>query len=158
MLFLRNIWWQPHIFSFLGGRFQNFNRTKFVLSPLSLPPRPCDSHYSFWLLDFTTSHCNLIALPFAYSIFTPISKVNASYFYCCVDPATTPPPISSRQLVRLSLYHRRSTREESKRLFSPPLLIDGHRWQPRLIPPWHSATFPNPQFVVGNQPKRQSAR
>ena len=31
----------PHIFSFLGGRFENFNKTKFVLSLLSsLPPRP----------------------------------------------------------------------------------------------------------------------
>ena len=43
---------------------------------------------------------------------------------CRVDSATTPPPISSQQLGRSSLYHRRSSREESKWLFSPPLLID----------------------------------
>ena len=36
--------------------------------------------------------------------------------HCRVDSATTPPPSSSRQLVRSFSYHRKSTREESKRL------------------------------------------
>ena len=57
--------WQPHIFSFLGGRAQEL---EFQNSFPSLSPCLVSSLF-FWLLDLMTSHCNSIALPFAYSFF-----------------------------------------------------------------------------------------
>jgi hypothetical protein len=66
--------WQAHIFSFLGGRTQELEfRNSFPF----LSPRLV-SLIILLALNLTTSHCNLIALPFAYSIFYTPLKVNAS--------------------------------------------------------------------------------
>ncbi len=57
--------WQPHIFSFLGRRTQELELQN------SFPSlSPCLVSLIILLaLNLTTSQCNLIALPFAYSIF-----------------------------------------------------------------------------------------
>ena len=91
-----------------------------------------------------------IALPFAYQIFYTPTEGKCIVVHCRVDSATTPPPSSSRQLVRSFSYHRKSTREESKRLWALLCRSTGIEWQPHLIPSWQFATIPNPQSVVGN--------
>jgi hypothetical protein len=65
---------KPHIFSFLGGRTQEL---VFRNSFPSLSPRLV-SLIILLALNLTTSHCNLIALSFANSIFYTPLKVNAS--------------------------------------------------------------------------------
>ena len=91
------IWRQPHIFSFLGGSFKNFDEMKFVLPPALLSSSsPCNSHcffgsrtsrraIAFWL------HCHSLTRFFC----TPFEG-KCIVFYCRVDSVTIPPPSISR--------------------------------------------------------------
>ena len=123
MVFSSKQWDGSLTFSpFLAGELKNQNFE--ILFPLSL--LALSLHYSFgsWTSRRAIairSHCHSLT-----QFLHPIEG-KCIVFYCCVDSVTTPPPISSRQLVWLSLCHQRSTREESKWLPSPPLSNKGHR-------------------------------
>ncbi len=148
----------PHIFSFLGRRFENFNKTKFVLSLLSsLPPRPATLIVLLALgphdepLQFDCIAIRLL------NFLHPFEGKCIVFFIVVSTLRRLLPRSVLGNSFNCLCTTWRSIRGESKRL--PALLCrsTGIKWQPHLIPLRKLATFPNPQSMVSNQPKRQSA-
>ena len=110
---------EPHIF----WRVERIRNLEFELPPLRL----LSPHYFLGSLDEDRAIAIILHYHRLRNFFHH-PKGKCIVITCRLDPATTPPPISYRQLVRLSPHHRRSTREESKRPLALLCRLTGIKW------------------------------